>query len=86
MRVQRNRRLFQPCPYPSAAELIVSAVNETLVAGDTTFVKKLDPEFVAKDLVNYEHVRIAMEKYPEWKNDPSVHANGSIANPGMSVS
>ena len=64
---------FQPWPYPSATKLIVSAMNETLVAGDTTFLKKLDPEFVAKDLVNYEHVRNAMAKFPEWKNDPSVN-------------
>ena len=64
---------FQPWPYPSATKLIVKAMNETIVGGDTTFLKKLDPEFVAKDLVNYDYVRNAMNKYPEWKNDPSVN-------------
>ncbi len=64
---------FQPWPYPSATKLIVNAMNETVVSGDTTFLKKLDPEFVAKDLVNYDFVRAAIEKFPEWKNDPSVN-------------
>jgi NitT/TauT family transport system substrate-binding protein len=70
----KNGRIdFQPWPYPSATKLIVKAMNETVVGGDTTFLKKLDPEFVAKDLVNYEYVRNAMNKYPEWKDDPSVN-------------
>ncbi|MEZ5821447.1 MAG: ABC transporter substrate-binding protein [Xanthobacteraceae bacterium] len=64
---------FQPWPYPSATKLIVGAMNETVVGGDATFLKKLDPEFVAKDLVNYEFVRNAMLKHPEWKKDPSVN-------------
>jgi NitT/TauT family transport system substrate-binding protein len=64
---------FQPWPYPSATKLIVQAMNDTVVSGDTTFLKKLDPEFVAKDLVNYDFVRNAMNKYPEWKKDPSVN-------------
>ncbi len=64
---------FQPWPYPSATKLIVSAMTETVVGGDTTFLKKLDPEFVAKDLVNYDFVRNAMNKYPQWKDDPSVN-------------
>jgi len=64
---------FQPWPYPSATKMIVNAMNETVVDGDKTFLSKLDPDFVAKDLVNYEFVRNALEKYPEWKNDPSVN-------------
>jgi len=64
---------FQPWPYPSATKLIVKAMNDTVVGGDTTFLSKLDPEFVAKDLVNYEFVRNAMTKYPDWKKDPSVN-------------
>ncbi len=64
---------FQPWPYPSATKLIVKAMNETVVGGDTTFLSKLDPDFVAKDLVNYKFVRNAMTKYPDWKNDPSVN-------------
>ncbi|MFZ5737945.1 MAG: ABC transporter substrate-binding protein [Pseudomonadota bacterium] len=63
---------FQPWPYPSATKLIVEAMNDTVVSGDTTFLKKLDPDFVAKDLVNYDFVKQAMMKYPDWKSSPSV--------------
>ena len=64
---------FQPWPYPSATKLIVNAMNETVVGGNTTFLQKLSPEHVAKDLVNYDFVRTAINKYPEWKDDPSVN-------------
>ena len=64
---------FQPWPYPSATKLIVNAMNETVVGGDKTFLKSLDPEFVAKDLVDYKHVKAALGKYPEWTKDPSVN-------------
>lgn len=64
---------FQPWPYPSATKLIVEEMNKTVVGGDATFLKDLDPEFVAKDLVNYDYVRNALNKYPEWKKDPSVN-------------
>ncbi|NEW97582.1 ABC transporter substrate-binding protein [Rhodopseudomonas sp. BR0G17] len=63
---------FQPWPYPSATRLIVEAMNDTVVAGDTTFLKKLDPDFVTKDLVDYAFVKQAMTKYPDWKSSPSV--------------
>lgn len=65
---------FQPWPYPSATKLIVGAMNKTVVSGDNTFLEGLDPEFVANDLVNYDFVKNALEKYPDWKNDPSVSA------------
>ena len=65
---------FQPWPYPSATKLIVKALNETVVGGDRTFLSKLDPEFVANDLVDYRFVKAALDKYPEWRNDPSVNA------------
>lgn len=63
---------FQPWPYPSATRLIVEAMNETVVEGDTTFLQGLDPAFVADDLVNYDFVRKALERFPEWVEDPSV--------------
>lgn len=63
---------FQPWPYPSATRLIVESMNRTVVEGDTTFLKGLDPDFVAKDLVDYRFIRSALERYPDWKNDPSV--------------
>lgn len=63
---------FQPWPYPSATRLIVQAMNETVVEGDTTFLDALDPQFVAGDLVDYRFVRAALEAQPDWKLDPSV--------------
>lgn len=72
---QNGRVDFQPWPYPSATRMITSSMNETVVGGDKTFLSKLDPEFVAKDLVNYEFVKNACEKYPAWKEDPSVNAS-----------
>lgn len=67
---------FQPWPYPSATELIVDAMSKTLVGGDTTFLNGLDPKFVANDLVDYAFVKEALNKYPQWKDDPSVSASG----------
>jgi NitT/TauT family transport system substrate-binding protein len=63
---------FQPWPYPSATKLIVDAMNKTVVEGDTTFLKGLDPAFVADDLVDYRFVKSALERFAAWKNDPSV--------------
>ncbi|MDE2493633.1 MAG: ABC transporter substrate-binding protein, partial [Alphaproteobacteria bacterium] len=68
-----NHRIdFQPWPYPSATELVVTAMNHTVVAGDTTFLKGLDPKFVARDLVNYDHVRAALAKFPGWPKQVGV--------------
>lgn len=62
-----NHRIdFQPWPYPSATKLVVEALNQTVVASDTTFLKGLDPDFVAKDLVDYTYVRAALDKIPDW--------------------
>lgn len=63
---------FQPWPYPSATKLIVEAMSKTLVSGDKTFLNDLDPEFVAKDLVDYRFVRKALDANPSWTDDPSV--------------
>ena len=71
----RNGRIdFQPWPYPSATKFIVSAMNETLVEGNTTFLQGLDPDFVANDLVDYRFVKTALGRHPEWTKDPSVDA------------
>ncbi len=71
---QTGRIDFQPWPYPSATRLIVEAMNDTVVGGDTTFLKNLDPDFVTQDLVDYDHVKAAIDRYPEWLNSPSVDA------------
>jgi NitT/TauT family transport system substrate-binding protein len=63
---------FQPWPYPSATKLIVEAMNKTVVEGNTTFLQGLDPNFVAGDLVDYRFVKSSLERFPEWKTDPSV--------------
>ena len=63
---------FSPYPYPSATKLIVESMNETLVGGDKTFLEGLDPQFVADDLVDYKHVKVAMEKHKGWENAPGV--------------
>jgi NitT/TauT family transport system substrate-binding protein len=63
---------FSPYPYPSATRLIVESMNETLVGGDKTFLSGLDPQFVADDLVDYTHVKLAMEKHRGWETAPGV--------------
>ncbi len=63
---------FQPWPYPSATKMIVEQMNNTLVGGDKTFLDKLDPDFVTKDLVNYDHVKVAMEKFMDWSKVPGI--------------
>ena len=68
---------FQPWPFPSATKLIVNELKNTLVGGDTKFMQSLDSEFVTKDLVDYEFVRVAMNKHQGWKNTPGYNA----ANP-----
>lgn len=70
---QNGRIDFQPWPYPSATKLIVEAMGETVVSGDTKFLEGLDPDFVANDLVNYEFVKNALDANPAWQNDPSVN-------------
>ncbi|HWP26722.1 MAG TPA: ABC transporter substrate-binding protein [Xanthobacteraceae bacterium] len=76
----RNGRIdFQPWPYPSATKLIVEAMNRTLVEGDTTFLKNLDPNFVAEDLVDYRFVKAALGRFPEWVDDPSVDRSSPFA-------
>lgn len=70
---------FQPWPYPSATKLIVEAMNKTLVEGDTTFLKNLDPDFVADDLVDYRFVKAALGRFPEWVEDPSVDKSSPFA-------
>ena len=66
---------FQPWPFPSATKLIVDELKNTLVGGDTKFMKALDADFVAKDLVDYEFVKVAMNKHQGWKNAPGFNAD-----------
>ena len=73
---KQDRIDMNPWPYPSATEMVTSDLKKTLVTGNSSFLHSLSPSFVAKDLVNYDHVKKATEKYPAWKKDPSVPRSG----------
>lgn len=57
---QQRRIDFQPFPFPSYTEELVRAIDTTKVEGDTRFLAGLDPEFVAKDLIDDRFVRKAI--------------------------
>ena len=71
----KNGRIdFSPWPYPSATQLLVESMRETVGGSDAQFLEGLDPGFVADDLVDYRYVRNALEANPAWLEDPSVDA------------
>lgn len=73
----QNRIDMNAWPYPAATDIVTEQLKKTVVTGDTDFLAKLTPEFVSKDLVNYEHVKKATEKYmASWKKDPSIPQTG----------
>ena len=51
---------FQPYPYSSATRFITNEMKHTLMEGKTAFLKKLDVDFVAKDLVDDSFVKNAI--------------------------
>ena len=51
---------FQPYPYPSATRLIIREMGHTLMEGNAAFLKRLDPDFAAKDLVDDTFVKKAL--------------------------
>ncbi|MBI5899620.1 MAG: ABC transporter substrate-binding protein [Rhodocyclales bacterium] len=71
-----DRINFQGWPYRSATELVVSDLKKTMITGDAGFLEKLDPKFVANDLVNYSFIKKALDANPKWKNDHSVPKSG----------
>ena len=73
----QDRINFQGWPYPSATELNTQYLKESVLTGDTAYLDKVDPKFVAKDLVNYDYVKAALEANPKWKNDSSVPQTGN---------
>ncbi|KUJ74183.1 ABC transporter substrate-binding protein [Thiomicrospira sp. XS5] len=64
---------FNPYPYPSATKFLMEQLKETLVTGDKTFLDKLDIDYALKDLVNYDYVTNAMNKYDVWDKVPGVN-------------
>ncbi len=53
---------FQPYPYPSYTVELVKMLKDTLIEADHDFLAQLDPEFVARDLVDDRFVKNAIEK------------------------
>lgn len=51
---------FQPYPFPSYTENLVTLLKETQVEGEATFLQDLDPKFVATDLVDDTFVKKAI--------------------------
>ncbi|MCP4687499.1 MAG: ABC transporter substrate-binding protein, partial [Desulfobacterales bacterium] len=52
---------FQPYPYPSATRLITREMRRTLMEGDGSFLKSLQPDFAARDLVEDRFVKKAID-------------------------
>jgi NitT/TauT family transport system substrate-binding protein len=57
---KQHRIDFQPYPYPSYTETLVSMLKTTYVEGKNDFLAGLDPAFVARDLVDDRFVRKAI--------------------------
>jgi NitT/TauT family transport system substrate-binding protein len=51
---------FQPYPFPSYTESLIAMLKTTLVSGRNEFLQKLDPAFVARDLVDDRFVKKAI--------------------------
>lgn len=51
---------FQPYPFPSYTEELVSRLKDTLIQGDKSFLAGLDPKATAADLVDDRFVRAAL--------------------------
>jgi len=64
---------FQPYPYPSATAFIVEQMRKTLMEGDAEFLKKLDPDFVAKDLADDRFVKNAVAKFGGFDKFPEIN-------------
>lgn len=52
---------FQPYPYPSYTEALVRRLQATQVEGSAQFLAKLEPSFVARDLVDDRFVKKSIE-------------------------
>jgi len=60
----KNRRIdFQPYPFTSYTKEIVRLLKVTQVDGDRAFISGLDPDVVARDLVDGRFVRKAIAAY-----------------------
>jgi NitT/TauT family transport system substrate-binding protein len=57
---KQHRIDFQPYPFPSYTEALITMLKTTVVSGRNDFLKKLDPAFVARDLVDDRFVKKAI--------------------------
>jgi NitT/TauT family transport system substrate-binding protein len=55
-----SRSDFQPFPYPSYTEALVGMLKDTLVEGDTAFLRALDAKRVHAELVDDRFARKAI--------------------------
>jgi NitT/TauT family transport system substrate-binding protein len=53
---------FQPYPFPSATRFIFRQLRDTLVQGDSRFLHRVSPDFVASDLVSDTFVKKAIRE------------------------
>lgn len=60
---QSSRIAFEPYQFRSATKRIVQELKQTLLEGDTTFLKDLSPEHVADDLMEYGLVKTALGQW-----------------------
>ncbi|WP_300673889.1 ABC transporter substrate-binding protein [Desulfoluna sp.] len=74
---QMERIGFQPWPYPSATRLLVGELGRTLVEGDVGFLRTLNPEVAAADLVDDRFVTRAIEAV----GGPDKFSYGHLDNP-----
>jgi len=72
-----NRIGFQPYPYPSATRFIYEQMQNTVVQGDNSFLQKISPDDVIKDLVNYEMVKKAISQL----GGPGKFTDMNLENP-----
>ncbi len=57
----RERRIdFQPYPFPSYTEELVTRLKDTLIEGDRAFLSQLDPKAAARELVDDRFVKKAV--------------------------
>lgn len=64
---------FQPYPYPSATRLVIKQMAQTLVEGNTAFLKDLNPDRAEKDLVDDRFVKRAIADIGGAAKFPAIH-------------
>src|SRR5660397_253996 len=57
-----SRIAFHPYQFRSATKRMVKEMKVTRMEGDSSFLAGLSPEHVADDLLDYELVKVALEK------------------------